>query len=82
MKVLVQNVKSGQYLAQHGTWTDVVAHAKDFRSSCYAYAVLKMEKVPGVRVLFYFEELEYSINARRGYGERLCQHAYAGQPEF
>jgi hypothetical protein len=77
MKVLVQNTKNGQYIAQHATWTDAASNAKDFGSSAFAYAILKAERIPGLRVLFYFEELDYCVQVRKWFGERQCQRLHA-----
>jgi hypothetical protein len=73
MKVLIQNTKSGQYIARHASWTDVAGHAKDFGSSAFAHAIVKAERIPGLRVLFYFEELDYCVQVRKWFGERQRQ---------
>ena len=68
MKVLIQQAESEQYLTPQGTWTAATGNAQDFRFSSHAYAVVRREKVRGLRVVFYFEDLDYSIKAPRWKG--------------
>jgi hypothetical protein len=75
MKVLIQNIRTGLYLARHNSWTAAATHAQDFGSNCYAYAVLKTERNPGLRVACYFEELDYMIHPRRRHSERFSETA-------
>ena len=70
MKVLIQNTKTGQYLAHQGHWTASAPHAKDFHSSQYAYSLLRAERISGLRVLFYYEKLDYCVRAKK------CSAAY------
>jgi hypothetical protein len=83
MKVLIQHIKSGQYLSPNGSWSATAGEARDFRYSSYAHSVMKKEQTRGLRVLFYFEELDYSVTVRRGSsGERLCERLSAGACDF
>ncbi len=68
MKVLIQDVQSERYAAPGGTWTPAPREAQDFRSSRYACAVAQKEKVLRLRVVLYFEDLDYTIQARRWHG--------------
>jgi hypothetical protein len=65
MKVLIQNAKSGEYLTPSGTWSPLAGHGKDFRFSSCAQAIMRKEKLSGLRVLFYFEEFDYAVRAPR-----------------
>jgi hypothetical protein len=73
MKVLIQEFKSGKYLAANGTLTPLASQAKDFSCSAYARTVLRREKASGLSVHYYFEDLDYSIKVRNWQRERLCQ---------
>lgn len=70
MKVLIQNSRSGEYLTQNGTWSPLPSHGRDFRYSSCARDVMRRENVSDFRVLFYFEEFDYFIRARRTYLKR------------
>ena len=78
MKVLIQQIKSGQYLASNGGWSASACEARDFRYTSYAHSVMKKERARGLRVLFYFEDLDYSITVRRGVGEPLNEDVAVG----
>ena len=82
MRVLIQDARSGDYLTQNGTWTPLPSHGKDFRFSSCAHAVLRREKLSGLRVLFYFEDFDYYIRARRVGGERRSQELCAAALDF
>ena len=82
MKVLIQDIKSGQYLAQHGTWVPTPDHAQDFRSTTYAGAVLDNERDCGKRVLFYFQEKGYCIKARLSHGDRVWRRMNEAALDF
>jgi hypothetical protein len=73
MKVLIQNVRTGLYLGRRETWTAWVSHARNFCSSCEAYAVMKAERMSGLRVVFYFEDMDYTISAREQQSESHCE---------
>jgi hypothetical protein len=73
MKVLIQDFKSGKFLAANGTLTPCASQAKDFRYSAYARSVLRREKISGLSVYYYFEDLDYSIKVRNWQRERLCR---------
>ena len=68
MKVLIQHAGSEEYLTPQGNWTPAAGEAQDFHFSSNAYSVVRREKVRGLRVLFYFEDLDYSVKAPRWKG--------------
>lgn len=80
MKVLIKDSRSGQYLAQHGTWTKGANHARDFGSAEAAHALFRDEKAPRLMVVLYFEDVGYSVNVRKGPAKRRFPAAV--QPEM
>jgi hypothetical protein len=82
MKVLIQNVATGEYLTHNGNWSLLPSHGKDFRFSSYARSVVRKEKSPNLRALFYFEDYDYCVNARRPIGERLAADLSVGGMDF
>ncbi len=64
MKVIIQDLDTQQFLAADETWTDNISAAKDFRFRPRAFDALRMEHARGLRVVYYFEDLDYSIGAR------------------
>ncbi|HEX3798747.1 MAG TPA: hypothetical protein VH413_08595 [Verrucomicrobiae bacterium] len=82
MKVLIQDFKSGKYLAANGTLTSLPSQAKDFRYSSYARSILRREKFSGLSVHYYFEDMDYSIKVRNWQRERLCQQLNAAAFDF
>jgi hypothetical protein len=70
MKILIQDVKNGRYLAEYGAWTATADDARDFRYSAYAHSLIRREKIHGLRVLFYFEELDYGMKAAKAPAEK------------
>jgi hypothetical protein len=73
MRVLIQNNGNGHYLTQHGTWSPLPGHGRDFHFSSCAHALLRKENLAGLRVLFYFEDLDYSIQVTRHRRKALSQ---------
>jgi hypothetical protein len=73
MKVLIQNVATGEYLTQNG---------KDFRGSSCARAVLRKQETSGLRAIFYFEEFDYSIKIKRPQSELLTASLCVGGMDF
>ncbi len=65
MKVLIQDCENQKYIAADGSWTTTVGDAHDFRFSPYAYEVIRKEKFFGATVVFYYEDLGYSLKATR-----------------
>ena len=82
MKVLIQNVSNGEYLTQNGTWSPLPSHGKDFRDSSCAHALLRRERISDMRVLFYFEDLDYSIRAARYSMGRATPEIFATGVDF
>ncbi|HZV34380.1 MAG TPA: hypothetical protein VFB72_07355 [Verrucomicrobiae bacterium] len=82
MKVLIQNVVTGEYLTQNGTWSPLASHGRDFRGSSSARAVLRKDNASKLRALFYFEDFDYSINVKRSQGERLVESLCTGGLDF
>lgn len=82
MKVLIQNEKSGEYLTHSGTWSPLPSHGKDFRFSSCAHTMMRKEKTSGLRVLFYFEEFDYSVRAPRPRNRAFFQDMAAAAFEF
>jgi len=70
MKVLIQNSRNGEYLTQNGTWSPLPSHGRDFRYSSCAREMMRKESLSDFRVLFYFEEFDYVIRARRTFLKR------------
>jgi hypothetical protein len=64
MKVIIQDTDTGKYLAVNEAWTDNVSLARDFRNRPRSFEALRSERPRGVRVVYYFEDLDYSIGAR------------------
>ncbi len=65
MKVLILSGENQQYIAADGTWTPAIAEAHDFRFSPYAYEVIRKERFANATVVFYYEDLGYSLKATR-----------------
>ena len=78
MKIVIQDIQSGQYLAADETWTGNIRAAKNFRFRPRAISALRLENDRGLRVVYYFEDLDYAIGARHwtdhGWAE-LCATA-------
>jgi hypothetical protein len=70
MKILIQDAVGETFLAPDGSWTAMAATAKDFRFSAYAHLVAKREKLRRLHVVFYFEDLDYFVQARKWKGHR------------
>ena len=66
MKVLIQDVRTDRYVAQGRSFTSRASEARDFLFSRYACAVARREKILNLRVVYYFEEFDYIIQARGG----------------
>ncbi len=64
MKILIQDLESQLYLTHKGTWTANICAAKDFQSRPHAFDAIRLAHGSGLRVLYYFDELHYSIGAR------------------
>jgi hypothetical protein len=64
MKIVVQDIETQKYLAPGGNWTENISAAKDFQSRPRAFDALRLEHGRGLRVLYYFENLDYSIGVR------------------
>jgi nucleoside-specific outer membrane channel protein Tsx len=64
MKVVIQDMQTGQYLAADDTWTSNVGAAKDFRFRPRAFDAVRLEHDRHSRVVYYFEDLDYAIGAR------------------
>ena len=65
MRVVIQDIESQKYLARNGSWTPAARDAEDFRFSPSAYATAGRRNARQIRVILYFEDLDYSIAARR-----------------
>jgi len=65
MKVLILSGDSQQYIASDGSWTPAIADAHNFRFSPYAFEVIKKERLANATVVFYYEDLGYSLKATR-----------------
>ena len=65
MKVLILSGDSQQYIASDGSWTPAITEAHNFRFSPYAFEVIKKERLPNATVVFYYEDLGYSLKATR-----------------
>jgi hypothetical protein len=65
MKVLLQDAVSQKYLALDWNWTADLHAARDFHSGPDAAAMARQDCTHDLRVILYFEELEYTIAARR-----------------
>ena len=76
MKVLIQDARSEKFAAPGGTWAAMARDAHDFRSSPYACEVARQEKILQLRVVLYFEEYDYTINARRWHGVGHANSAF------
>jgi hypothetical protein len=65
MKVLIQHCNDQKYIAADGSWTAAIGAAHDFRFSPYAYEVIRKEKFHNATVIFYYEDMGYSLRATR-----------------
>jgi hypothetical protein len=64
MKILIQDIATQKYLSHDGNWTANISAARDFQSRPRAFDALRLEHGRGLRVLYYFENLDYAIGAR------------------
>ena len=65
MKVLIQHCESAEYIGSDGAWTVAIGEAHDFRFSPNAYEVIRKEKFFNATVIFYYEDLGYSLKATK-----------------
>ena len=65
MKVLILNADNQKYIAPDGSWTSTISEAHDFRFSPYAFEVIRKERFINTTVVFYYEDLGYSLKATR-----------------
>ncbi|MDB6019295.1 MAG: hypothetical protein JWR19_3784 [Pedosphaera sp.] len=68
MKVLIQNAEDQKYLNGQNEWTAAATEARDFRMTSSAYRVAQAKPIQGFHVVFYFADLNYSINVMEGKG--------------
>lgn len=61
MRVLIQNIKTGEYLTQQGTWTLLPNEGQNFRFSSNAEAIIRKENISGLRVVFHFHGKNNSL---------------------
>jgi hypothetical protein len=66
VKVVIQDIGTQQYLARNGNWTAAARDAEDFHSSPRAERIVQMRDARQLRVLLYYEDLDYTIAPRRG----------------
>lgn len=64
MKIIIENMEKQKYLANDGSWTANLSAARDFRNELRALEAVRHRREPGLRVMYYFEELHYQIGAR------------------
>ena len=84
MKVLILSGDTQQYVASDGSWTSAISEAHDFRFSPYAFEVIRKEKFSNATVVFFYEDLGYSLKATRtrkpGVRAVEAMNAYAPNP--
>jgi hypothetical protein len=64
MRIIVENTEQQKYLGNDGNWSANLSAARDFRSELRALDAVRQRHEPGLRVMYYFEELHYRIGAR------------------
>jgi len=64
MKVIIQDLETQKFLAADESWTENIAAAKDFHFRPRAFDAVRLEHAHEVRVMYYFEDLDYAIGAR------------------
>lgn len=61
MRILLQQKETGLYLKDVGAWVRQSSEAMDFVSSTAAIDFCVLNKLPGVQLVFKFEEQSYDI---------------------
>jgi hypothetical protein len=64
MKVIIKDSGTGKYLSTDQTWTGDITAARDFHADSAARTALRLGKASRLRVVHYFEDLQYCIAMR------------------
>ncbi|MDB6123320.1 MAG: hypothetical protein JWQ71_2313 [Pedosphaera sp.] len=65
MKVLIQDTKSGQFLAPNNGWTNNPMEAENFGFSLTAHSTAQVLNLENYQILFYCTETHYHILIHR-----------------
>jgi hypothetical protein len=68
MKVIIQDIRSGEYLSENGQWVATEAEARDFFTLLRAYHFAHQNITGRFQVLLYCEEDQYSACIIEGVG--------------